>query len=390
MRFAHGSSIAMCLVLVFSACKGAESSEPKPLATEPAPAAQEPPPAQPVVHKIGETVTADYLPVAGDWTVLDVKDRGSVLPETDEDNEEKTAGRFVQLHFRFTNTEKQAKELDTPKLIDSQGRRFDPNTNGADHLPGPTLWNEHVPPGIPTEFWAMYEVPLDASGLRFEITRKIVVDLGTIPKAGDKKAEGKAAPAAAPPDEATLAACNNKERSACTKACDGGDIPSCLTLGKLFWNEKDKSLQQQCREPLEKACNANVGKACTALSDCLGLIAHQQGQRGSNKVECTALELKACDLNDGPGCTMAGQHVKDGYGVEADEARGQALIVKGFEILPKACDAGDDDACYALASAYQWGTFEMLPKSPGKAAVYSKKACNLGNQDGCFASKNWH
>jgi hypothetical protein len=73
-----------------------------------------------------------------------------------------------------------------------------------------------------------------------------------------------------------------------------------------------------------------------------------------------------------------------------DAARGQALLTKGIELLPPACEAGDSDACYTLALEYQWGTFKLLPKDTDKAAKLSKKACMLGNQDGCYAYVNWH
>jgi TPR repeat protein len=192
------------------------------------------------------------------------------------------------------------------------------------------------------------------------------------------------APEGVKPDEATLAACKKKKRDACSKACDGGYMPSCLALGKILWNEKSVALQRQCLEPLQKACNANLGKACTALADCISR------QSGDTKAEKTGLVLKACELNDGNGCYLAGIYLKDEHGVAADPGRGQALLEKAFQLLPKACDAGDDDACYTLAVEYQWGASKTVQKSPDKAAVYSKKACMLDNQSGCVAYANWH
>ena len=169
-----------------------------------------------------------------------------------------------------------------------------------------------------------------------------------------------------PPDAATLAACKKKDRTACATGCDGADMPSCLGLGQILLNEKDRAVQQQCRDPLLKACNAGLGKACAKLSDCL------EGLAGDHESEVAAARAKACELNDGTGCLLAGQ------------------LAKGFELLPKQCEAGDSDACYSLALEYQWGTFKTLPKDSEMAAKFSKKACMLGNQDGCHAYVNWH
>jgi TPR repeat protein len=137
-------------------------------------------------------------------------------------------------------------------------------------------------------------------------------------------------------------------------------------LGQVLSEDKAQRVQQQCREPLEKACNARIGKACAKLADCL------EGLAGDHESEVAAARAKACELNDGPGCLLAGQ------------------LAKGFELLPKQCDAQDADACYALALEHQWGTFKTLPKDPEMAAKFSKKACMLGNQDGCHAYVNWH
>jgi hypothetical protein len=107
------------------------------------------------------------------WVVVEVKDLGKTLKPTEPDDEEKkTDARFILVRFKVTNTGKNAVWVgDDPNLVDDQERNFVTLTEQKPYLPkgARTLEDEdQIPAGITREFYALYEVPLDAKGLRLK------------------------------------------------------------------------------------------------------------------------------------------------------------------------------------------------------------------------------
>jgi hypothetical protein len=134
--------------------------------------------------KIGEEVAFKD----SKWTVLEAKDMGTTLKSNNRFHKDTTTeGRFVQVHFKVLNTTgKEDRLMDLPKVIDSQQREFKEIDHESFYLPegAKAMAIEALPPSISKEFYAIYEVPADAKGLKFEARSlsafgdKTLVDLG--------------------------------------------------------------------------------------------------------------------------------------------------------------------------------------------------------------------
>ncbi|NPS34834.1 tetratricopeptide repeat protein, partial [Helicobacter pylori] len=81
---------------------------------------------------------------------------------------------------------------------------------------------------------------------------------------------------------------------------------------------------------------------------------------------------KACDLNDGLGCSNLGSLYYNGEGVEKD-------LTKVAQFSSKACDLNNGDGCVGLGFLYGRGK----GKNSKKAAQFYSKACDLNNGRGC-------
>jgi hypothetical protein len=111
------------------------------------------------------------------WVVLEAKDLGKELKPTDPDDKpRKTEGRFIQVRYKITNTGKQVVWLDDsdPPLVDDRDRTFESMGDAQKQfLPkdAKTLSeqeSDQIPAGLTREFYALYEVPADAKGLRLK------------------------------------------------------------------------------------------------------------------------------------------------------------------------------------------------------------------------------
>ncbi len=102
------------------------------------------------------------------WTVVSAKDRGKVIEANDaNDAKATTQGRFVEVRFKVTNlTKTEDSILDLPVVLDSQGRELRPYAKSAS-LGGASMLAAPLPPSIEKEFVEIYEVPADATGLKF-------------------------------------------------------------------------------------------------------------------------------------------------------------------------------------------------------------------------------
>jgi len=106
------------------------------------------------------------------WTVLQAQNKGNFLQSNTEFIENvRTNGKFIMVHFRITNLGTREERFLTPiNLIDSKGREFTDYDNQLFFIPegAKTLTFEAIPAGLPRQFYAIYEVPADASGFRFQ------------------------------------------------------------------------------------------------------------------------------------------------------------------------------------------------------------------------------
>lgn len=134
--------------------------------------------------KTGEEV------VFGDskWTVLAAEDKGNSLKSNNRlQKDASTDGRFILVRFKVVNTtSKEEKLLRAPVVVDDQGREFKEIERQTFYLPEGTtsLTMKALPAGMTKEFAAIYEVPADAKGLKFQARAlaafgdKALVDLG--------------------------------------------------------------------------------------------------------------------------------------------------------------------------------------------------------------------
>jgi hypothetical protein len=120
--------------------------------------------------KLGETVTFDD----SEWIVMEAKDLGKSIKSNSEFNEEqkKSDGRFVQVHYKVTNKgKKEEMLLDRPKVVDDKGREFGPIDMESFYVPAKakTIGLDTLQPSMPKEYWTVIEVPADAKTLKFQV-----------------------------------------------------------------------------------------------------------------------------------------------------------------------------------------------------------------------------
>jgi hypothetical protein len=119
---------------------------------------------------MGETVTFDD----SEWIVIEAKDAGKSIKSNSEFNEEekKTEGRFIQVHYKVTNKgKKEEMLLDRPKIVDDKGREFGPIDMESFYVPAKakTIGLDTLQPSMPKEYWTVIEVPADAKTLKFQV-----------------------------------------------------------------------------------------------------------------------------------------------------------------------------------------------------------------------------
>ena len=118
--------------------------------------------------KIGEMVTFKD----SEWIVVTAKNAGATLSSRNAFVKPlSTSGKYVVVNFTVTNrTKKEDRILNHPVLVDAKEREFRNLDNQAFYIPegGSTMGLEALPPDMKREFWAVYEVPADATELKFQ------------------------------------------------------------------------------------------------------------------------------------------------------------------------------------------------------------------------------
>jgi hypothetical protein len=118
--------------------------------------------------KIGEEVSFKD----STWVVIGAEDKGGLLKSNNQFQEDaRTGGKYIMVQFKVTNLgKKEQRIINTPKLIDSEGREYKDLDNQTFYIPqgAKTMALEAIPAGLPREFHAVYEIPGDAKGLRFQ------------------------------------------------------------------------------------------------------------------------------------------------------------------------------------------------------------------------------
>lgn len=131
--------------------------------------AKTPAKAEAAAAKLGETITFDD----STWVVVSAKDAGQTLKSNNSfQKPAKTDGKYIMVNFKITNrTSKEERLLDGPKVVDAQGREFKHIDMEQFYVPkdAKTLMMEAIPAGMTREFWGVFEVPSDATQLKFQV-----------------------------------------------------------------------------------------------------------------------------------------------------------------------------------------------------------------------------
>lgn len=126
-------------------------------------------PKEVVVAKIGEEVTFNN---DSTWIVLNAENKGNFLKSNNMfQKDAQSDGKFIVVQFKVSNlTNKEERLFIGPKLIDSKGREFKHYDHESFYIPdgAKTMSLEAIPAGLPREFYAVFEVPADATGIRFQ------------------------------------------------------------------------------------------------------------------------------------------------------------------------------------------------------------------------------
>jgi hypothetical protein len=166
------------------------------------------------------------------------------------------------------------------------------------------------------------------------------------------------------------------------KACDGGDMGGCNNVGWLY--QEGQGLPKdyvQARLFFQKACDKGALKACTNLGS---LFEDGQGET-KDYVQARLLYQKACDFGNRGGdlaaCNNLGFLYLEGHGLPKD-------YVQARLFFQKVCDEGVPMGCNNLGFLYFKGY--GVPKDKAKARSLYQRACDGGVQDACDHLKQLH
>jgi TPR repeat protein len=155
------------------------------------------------------------------------------------------------------------------------------------------------------------------------------------------------------------------------KACDGGSVPGCGCLGRMFLNGTGVPVDKARAAGIwEKACDGGDLVSCTSL----GVII-ASGADGVPKDEARARALygRACSAGEAFGCSNLGYVFSKGLGVAADASA-------AAEYFEKACAGNLAEACRnAVIMHLQAGHRSDL--YPFRHLL--RRACELGSQTDC-------
>jgi TPR repeat protein len=176
----------------------------------------------------------------------------------------------------------------------------------------------------------------------------------------------------APPASASAHQCDPSDLKGCTEQCDKGNPASCGALGTLFLNGGSGAARDatKARSLLAKACDGGNVKSCVNLG-----ILEQSGQGGAKDTTAAAKHFEqGCKDADAAGCGMLGTLFQSGDGVKKDDTRAAVLF-------GQACEGGQDASCAALAVMKRDGVGGA--KDPAKAAELFKRACDGTDAASC-------
>ncbi|HTV23760.1 MAG TPA: tetratricopeptide repeat protein [Polyangiaceae bacterium] len=173
-----------------------------------------------------------------------------------------------------------------------------------------------------------------------------------------------------------------------SQACNLGSIQGCTNLGYLYANgqglaadpSRAASAHQRALSLSLAACEGGDARSCSIAGGIYGQGRpgiEKDASRAASAYRAAAAHAKvSCDAGNAADCSLlAGLHA-DGRGVPADNAA-------AVQLLRRACDAGELDACSQLGLKLASTPGEASPGA-AQAVEYYDKACDGGDARGCF------
>ena len=184
-----------------------------------------------------------------------------------------------------------------------------------------------------------------------------------------------------------------KARKFYIKSCNGGEMAGCGALGDLYAKGLGVDFSYAKSMKLyKKACDGGKEMACDRLDDpfvgsfedlsikcdekdldACTQLASQYGQEEDYDYAFKYIK-KSCDGGLMIGCASEGYLYQEGIGVKKN-------LNKALKLYNKSCNGGEIDVCLVLGELYEDG--ETIDINLGKALQLYKKACDSKNYKGC-------
>lgn len=166
-------------------------------------------------------------------------------------------------------------------------------------------------------------------------------------------------------------ACESRKGNACevwvrtlNVTCQHGSGLACLTLGVMYnegkFAERDRA---ESGKNFGRACDLGMQYACPSLV----ALVRENGP---------GVFRPACDRGDGESCFLLASLYYAGGGVPRDPA-------SAVELFRKSCDSGWSRGCGGLAECYRAG--QGIAPDAQQASMYFEKACHAGVSASCYA-----
>ncbi|HSU69214.1 MAG TPA: tetratricopeptide repeat protein, partial [Tepidisphaeraceae bacterium] len=167
-------------------------------------------------------------------------------------------------------------------------------------------------------------------------------------------------------------ACSEGRRNGCATwvrtmnvSCQHGSGSACLSVGTALAEGRITPRNgAEAGKAFGRACDLKTPGACPSL------VALVRGDRGE-------AFLRACNGGDGESCFFLASLYYAGAGVPRDFGRSATLF-------RQSCDAGWARGCGGLGESYRLG--QGTPADSAQAIVYFEKACRAGIAASCFSA----
>ncbi|MDP6579146.1 MAG: tetratricopeptide repeat protein [Vicinamibacterales bacterium] len=151
-----------------------------------------------------------------------------------------------------------------------------------------------------------------------------------------------------------------------------------------FWEEAcSEGLRHGCRKLLVRQSN-NCAEGFAWSCNELGILLAEGTLVAGDSSGAAASFARACDLGLAAGCTNADALASGALGfTRASTSFAYAWAYQDTPPLQEACDTGDGEGCYLLASAYREG--RGVARDEAMARELFLRSCDLGWPTGCSA-----